>query len=144
MRISPAAAALLLCCAAAAGPLHTELQAAPQEQTGDSLNRIKQGLDRPAVSLKPSGELQLRPTFKSEVTKHPFVPTLEEHLHKTFELTDFQRKYAEYAARCCGVDLAALVRQIDGALDERRTRNIRAQIARELAELERARAAQIR
>jgi hypothetical protein len=123
------------------------LQAAPQEQSGASgasLDRIKELLDKPPASLKPSGELRLRPTFRSGVIKNPFVPTLEEHLHKTFELTDFQRKYAEYASRYGGFDLGLLFKHVEKALDERRIRNIRTQIRRELAELEAARAAQNR
>jgi hypothetical protein len=132
----------LLCCGTAAvspSPVH----AAPQEQSGESgtsLSRIKKGLERPAAPLKPSGELRLRPTFRSEVVKNPFVPTLEEHLHKTFDLTDFQRKYADYAANR-GFDLGFVFRAIDKALEERRTSNIRTQIRRELAELEAARKA---
>ena len=137
--------ALLCCGTAAVSP--GALQAAPQEQPGESgtsLSRIKKGLDRPPAPLKPSGELQLRPTFRSEVIKHPFVPTLEEHLHKTFDLTDFQRKYADYAAGAGGFDLGFIFRKIDQALEERRISNIRTQIRRELAELEAARAAKIR
>ena len=91
----------LLCCGTAAMSPRA-LQAAPQEQPGESgtsLSRIKKGLDRPPAPLKPSGELQLRPTFRSEVIKHPFVPTLEEHLHKTFDLTDFQRQIRRLCRR---------------------------------------------
>ena len=120
------------------------VHAAPQDQSNDpgtSLSRIRKGLDRPATSLKPSGDLQLRPTFRSEVVKHPFVPTLEEHLHKTFDLTDFQRKYADYAAGAGGFDLGFIFRRIDKALEERRISNVRTQIRRELAELEAARKA---
>ena len=138
-----AAIFVLLCCGmAAVSPCAVE--AAPQEQsgeTGTSLDRIKQKLDRAPAPLKPSGELRLRPTFRSEVVKNPFVPTLEEHLHKTFDLTDFQRKYAAYAAGAGGIDLGFIFRKIEKALDERRISNIRTQIRRELADLEAARAA---
>ena len=124
-----------------------DVQAAPQDQSdgsGTSLSRIKQRLEKPPAPLKPSGELRLPPTFRSEVVKHPFVPTLEEHLRKTFELTDFQRKYAEYASRYGGFDLGLIFKPIEQALDERRIRNIRTEIRRELAELEAARKAQNR
>lgn len=137
----------MLCFGLAAVCPHAVLQAAPQEQSGDagsSVDRIKQLLDKPPAPLKPSGELRLRPTFRSEVVKNPFVPTLEEHLHKTFELTDFQRKYAEYASRYGGFDLGLLFKPIEKALEERRIRNIRTQIRRELADLEAARKAENR
>ena len=123
------------------------LQASPQDQSADSpssLSRIKQRLEKPPAPLKPSGELRLRPTFRSEVIKHPFVPTLEEHLRKTFELTDFQRKYAEYMSRYGGFDFGVILKPIEQALEERRIRNIRTQIRQELAELEAARKAQNR
>ena len=137
----PAVVSALLCCALA-GVYPARLQAAPQEQGATtSLGRIKQLLDKPAAPLKPSGKLELRPTFRSGVEKHPFVPTLEEHLHNTFELTDFQRKYADYAANR-GFDLGIIFRAIDKALDERRTRTVREQIRRELLDLEAARRTQ--
>ena len=124
-------------------PLH--LHAAPQEPSGDagaSLSRIRKGLSRPsATRLQPSEPVQLRPTFRSETLAHPFVPTLEEDLRKTFALTDFQRRYAEYAAHAGGIDLGVLLRPIEKAMDERRLRKIHEQIARELAELRAAKSA---
>ena len=61
---------------------------------------------------------------------------IREHLRKTFELTDFQRQYAEYAGRCCGLDVGLLFKPIAKALEERRLRKVREQIARELRALE--------
>ena len=145
-RIRSAAISALLCGALAGVYPAAPLQAAPQDQSADasSLARLKQRLDKPAAPLNPSGKLELRPTFRSSVEKNPFVPTLEEHLRKTFELTDFQRKYAAYTAANGGFDLSLLFRPIDKALEERRIRNIRAQIRRELADIDAARAAQNR
>lgn len=138
----------LLCCAAVAAGSQAVLYAGPQEPAGataPSLTRIKQRLNAPAAApLAPKELVRLRPTFRTRVTERPWVPTLEEHLRDTFALTDFQRQYAAYAARCCGVDLGALFRAADKALDERQERKARAQVARELAEVKAARAAQIR
>jgi hypothetical protein len=124
------------------------LQAAPQESAAaapTSLSRIKSRLDQPAAKpLKPSEPVQLRPTFRTRTTGRPFVPTLEEHLHDTFELTDFQRSYAKYAARCCGIDIGALFNTIEKALDERRERKIHDEVARELAFVEAAAAKPVR
>jgi hypothetical protein len=129
----------LLCCAASGFGSPAALRAAPQEPAAgapSSLSRIKQRLTKPsAAPLAPKEPVRLRPTFRARVTERPWVPTLEEHLRDTFELTDFQRQYAAYAARCCGLDLGALVRAADKALDERRERKARAQVARELAEV---------
>jgi hypothetical protein len=121
----------------------TSLYAAPQEPTGadSSLTRIKHRLDTPsAPRLAPKGPVQLRPTFRSRTTERPWVPTLQEHLRDTFELTDFQRQYAKYASQCCGINLGAVVGAIDRALDERRERKVREQVASELAFVEAARA----
>jgi hypothetical protein len=136
---------VLLCFAVLAGQPRVTLYASPQDPSGvpsTSVDRIKERLNNsPARPLTPAVPEQLRPTFKSTTERHPFVLTLDEDLHKTFALTDFQRRYAEYSARCCGVDLGAVVKQIDKAFDERRVRKTREQIARELADLEAARAA---
>ena len=111
----------------------------PADPAAPSLTRFKQRLDRPtARPLKPSQPIQLRPTFRSRATDRPWVPTLEEHLYKTFELTDFQRQYAKYAASCCGIDLGAVFGGIERALAERRQRKVSAEVARELAEVEAA------
>ena len=140
-----AAVSALLCCALAVICLSTDLHAAPQEPSGDagaSLSRIRKGLNRPTdTRLQPSEPVQLRPTFRSETLAHPFVPTLEEDLRKTFALTDFQRQYAEYLARAGGIDLGVLLRPIEKAMDEHRLRKIHEQIARELAELRAAKSA---
>lgn len=132
------------CCAALATvPLH----ASPQDSTSvdgiqesTSVDRIKDRLQKPpAPPLRPVVREQLRPVFRTRIERRPFVPTLEEDLRKTFALTDFQRQYAEYASRCCGIDLGMVFKRIDEALDERRLRKARQQVALELAELERAR-----
>lgn len=138
----------MLCCAAIAAGSQAALHASPQEPAGgtvSSLTRIKQRLNTPAAPpLAPKNPVRLRPTFRTRISERPWVPTLEDHLRDTFALTDFQRQYADYAARCCGVDLGALFRAADKAIDERQARKARAQVARELAELEAARAAQVR
>ena len=137
-----AALQTVFCCAAAGVFAPADLIAAPQEQPGaaaTSVTRIKQRLERPVSrSFTPAVPVQLRPTFRSRTDQRAFVPTLEEDLHKTFALTDFQRQYAEYASRS-GLDLGFIFRRIDKALEERQIRKTREQIARELAELQAAR-----
>ena len=73
--------------------------------------------------------------------RHPFVLTLDQDLRKTFELTEFQKQSAEWSGRCCGLKIGALLKSLDRALDERKVRKTREQIARELAELAAAKAA---
>lgn len=128
--------------------LQPGILASPQDPEGvsaPSLSRLKQRLGKPAGrALEPSEPVQLRPVFKTRVTDRPFVPTLEEHLRETFELTDFQRKYADYAAMCCGLDLGALFGRIERALDERKARKVHEEVARELAFVEAAQSKQIR
>lgn len=118
------------------------IAAAPQEPAGSlpvSLERIREDLTKPPPPrLKPAGPLQLPPIFKSRVEQQTWVPTLQQHLHKTFDLTPMQRQSADWAARCCGYNLGALVKGAEDLLRARKIRKTREQIRRELAELEAA------
>ena len=118
------------------------LRAAPQDPAVPStaLDRVKGRLDTPIVrSLTPSVPVQLRPVFKSSVEKHPYVVTLDQALHKQFDLNALQRQSADWSSRCCGIDLAGVYKAIKKANDDRLTSKTRAQIARELADLRAAR-----
>ena len=79
------------------------------------------------------------PTFRSRVDQRVFVLTLEEALHKEFDLNDLQRQSAEWASKCCGYNIGQLVQMIDDAMKQRKIRKTQEQIWRELAELEAAR-----
>jgi hypothetical protein len=120
----------------------TTLGAAPQQPTDPppvSLDRIKDRLERaPALQIKTDVPLQL-PTFKSRVDQHVFVLTLEQALHRDFDLNIIQRQSADWASKCCGVDLGQIVKIIDKAVEDRKIRKTREQIERELAEIEAAR-----
>lgn len=135
------------CAAALVLGLSTTVLGAPQDPTGIPLTSLEQIRDRlqkpPEPRLMPSEPAQLWPTFKSEVERHPWVPTLEQELHKQFDLNAFQRQSAEWRSKCCGINLGQVYNAIGKALDERRVTTIRAQIRRELAELEASRAAAI-
>ena len=119
--------------------LSVSVSAAPRQQgtaPAPSLDRIKGELAKaPPRRFEPETPQQLRVTFKARVDQRVFVPTLEEHLHKEFDLTPLQRQSADWAARCCGFDLGQLVEWTQTAMRERKIRKTREQIARELAEL---------
>jgi len=141
LRSTPSA---LLCLAALVAGLAAPLDAAAQDAAAAppvSLERIKDKLAKePARDFKPDAPVLLRPpTFKSRVDQRVFVLTLEEALHKEFDLNELQRQSAEWAAKCCGYDIGQLITKIDDALRERKIRKTRQQIWRELAELEAAR-----
>lgn len=113
---------------------------APAGGSPVSLDRIREEL---ATAVSPrirNVPVRFPVVFRSKVDQRVFVPTLQEHLHKEFDLTPMQRQSAEWAARCCGIKLGALVTHVEDALRERKIRKTREQIARELAELEAARA----
>jgi hypothetical protein len=118
------------------------LEAAPQQPNDAppvALDRIRDGLDRaPALQLKTDVPLQV-PTFRSRVDQRVFVLTLEEALHRDFDLNIIQRQSADWASKCCGFDLGQIVRIVDKAMEDRQIRKTREQIYRELAELEAAR-----
>ena len=67
--------------------------------------------------------------------------TFEEQLHKDLELTPLQRQSADWASRCCGLDLGVLFKPIDEAMKRRKERKIRERIAEELEQVKAAAAA---
>lgn len=83
--------------------------------------------------------LELPPLFKSRVNQRMFVLTLEEVLHKEFDLNVLQRQSADWAGKCCGYNLGSLLKGVNDARRDRKARKTREQIARELAELTAAR-----
>jgi len=75
-------------------------------------------------------------TFKTSVNQRVYVLSLEEQLRKDFTLTALQRQSADWASKCCGLNLNQLFNSAERALHRRKVRKIREQIARELAQLE--------
>jgi hypothetical protein len=137
----PATACAVFCLLTLVAHPSATLVAAPQEPASAppvSLERVREELER-----NPTGRLRLDaplprplPTFRSRVDQRVFVPTLEEHLHKEFDLNVLQRQSAEWASKCCGYDLGQVMKIVDKAMRDRKIRKTREQIARELAELD--------
>ena len=132
--------------------LSTALGAAPQEPTKDlpvSLDRIREELaNTPPTRLKVDIPVQApAPRFRTGVVQRVYVLTLEEWLDKEFKMTALQRQSADWAATCCGgyvlgpVRLDPMFKSLGKAMQRRRVRKIREQIARELAGIEAARKA---
>ena len=114
-----------------------------------SVGRIREELAKPSES-RLDLEMKLPvATFRVRVEQRRLVPTFEEWLEKELKLTGLQRQSADWAAQCCGgyrfaggsypVSLDPLFKSLANALERRKVRKIREQIARELAELEAAR-----
>jgi hypothetical protein len=112
-----------------------QAQAAPQDPStvsATAIERIKTRLSSPpGPSLAPSEPVPFMPIFRSRVDQRVFVPTLEEDLHKTFDLNAYQRQSAAWASRCCGLNLGAAFNRVDKALADRRARKIREDVARQ-------------
>ena len=106
-----------------------------------SLERIRTAVEKPEVSLLRVDVPVPVPVarFETSVEVRSFMLSFEEQLHKDLEPTPLLRQSREWASRCCGLDLNVLFKAIDRALQERKQRQIREQIARELQELEAAR-----
>jgi hypothetical protein len=125
--------------------LSAVLGAAPQEPGSDlpvSLRRIQEELKKPDTRLTTELPVQVPvATFKARVDQRVYVLSLEKWLEKEFKLNTLQRQSAEWAARCCGIGLDPLLKGVERALQRRRVRKTREQIARELAEIEAARRA---
>jgi hypothetical protein len=118
--------------------------AAPQQQaqdSADSVQHVRTQLDKPPVpTLKNAPPPRPLPTFRTSVDGRVWVLTLEEQLHKQFDLGPLQRQSADWSARCCGINLIQVAKGINKAFQQAEERRVRAQIARELAEIEAARA----
>ena len=119
------------------------LEAAPQQPTAVlavSVERIGEQLKKTRAPSVFDMPLE-RPvaTFRTSVEGRTFVLTFEEQLRKDFTLTALQRQSAEWASKCCGINLNQLFQSAERALHRRKVRRIREQIARELAQLEAAR-----
>jgi len=133
---------LLLVLAVCALGLDAALKAAPQQPDQApalSIERLREELEKPPPPrLQPKSPVPLRPTFRSRVEGRPWVPTLEEHLHKEFDLNLLQRQSAEWRSRCCGFNIGLIFEHIEKVRREREIRHIRAQIAHEIAVIEAA------
>ena len=140
----PRSAALTAFCAlASAASFAGSLRAAPQAQGKDlpvSLDRIRQDLAKapPAVKFDMLVKVPVA-TFKSRVDQRVYVLTLKEWLDQEFKLTPLQRQSAEWAANCCGIGLGPVFDTLEQALQRRKLRKIREQVANELAAVEAAR-----
>jgi hypothetical protein len=137
---------LVVCLSATLGATSQE----PAKDLPVSLDRIRQGLAKTPTGFKFDMPMPVPvATFKTRVDQRVYVLSLDEWLEKEFKLTALQRQSADWAAKCCGgyvlgsrsfgVRLDPLVARLDKALERRRVRKIREQIARELAQVEAAR-----
>jgi hypothetical protein len=116
-------------------------EAAPQPPGQDlpvSLDRIRDGVTRTSSTrLKVDMPVEVPvAVFKTHTEQQVYVLSLDEWLDKEFTLTALQRQSAEWAGKCCGIGLGSLFNSVEDALQRRRVRKIREQIARELAEIE--------
>ena len=104
-----------------------------------SLDRIREGVARtPALKLDQN---QPVPTFRTRTEGRMLMLPFDEYLRKALELTPLQRQSADWASRCCGIDLGQLFKGVEQAWDRRKARQLRERISRELADLEASRAA---
>lgn len=125
-----------LCPAPAAAP-----QQPPAVDLPVSLEHIREGLEKTEEGLLAFPPPAPPPRFRTTVEEKRFMLSFEEQLHKDLEPTLLQKQSREWASKCCGMDVGALFKGIDRALQQRRERKLREQIARELDELKAAAAA---
>lgn len=118
------------------------LAAAPQQPASDelpvSLERIREAIekpDQPALIIPPLLSLT---RFKTTVEERTYMLPFKEQFDKDLEPTLLQAQSRDWASRCCGLDVGALFKSIDRAMQRRKERKIREQIARELEELKAA------
>ena len=138
MAIGTLALAVLV---AGQSPAPATAQPPPGADLPVSLERIRAAVDKPEVRvLVINVPLQLEvPRFETSVEVRSYMLSFEEQLRKDLEPTPLLRQSRDWASRCCGIDLNLLLKPIERALQERKRRKIREQIARELEELKTAR-----
>jgi hypothetical protein len=121
------------------GILCSEYAAAqvPNGSSSASVARVKEALTTtPARSLKLDARMPVpAATFRVNVEQHAFVVPILESLRKEFELTPLQRQSADWASKCCGLNLLSLMDRLDRTLQDFRERRARERVARELAEV---------
>ena len=122
-------------------PAPATAQPPPGADLPVSLERIRAAVDEPDVhALVINLPLQLEvPRFETSVEVRSYMLSFDEQLRKDLEPTPLLRQSRDWASRCCGIDLNLLLEPIERALQERKRRKIREQIARELEELKTAR-----
>jgi hypothetical protein len=142
--------ALVLALSASLGAAAQDPVPEPVTDLPVSLDRIREELaNTPPARLKLDMPLDVPiATFRTRVEQRVFVLPFKEWLKEEFELNEFQRQSAEWAANSGGIIVASgatgirldpLFDRLEKALERRRIRKIREQIARELEELEAAR-----
>jgi hypothetical protein len=144
IRLQPAVLAALCLFVSLAGSPAAEAQVVPpsQEQAAEppvSLDRIREGVARtPALKLE---QKQPTPTFRTTTEGRRLMLPFHEYLRKELELTPLQRQSADWASRCCGIDLGQVFKGVGKAWGRRKARHLRERIGQELADLETLRAA---
>lgn len=116
-------------------------QPPPSGELPVSFERIRAGVEKPEGHALDAGVPLPLPAVRFDVTVEgrTYMLSFEEQLHKDLEPTLLQRQSRDWASKCCGLDLNMLFEPIDRALQRRKERRIRQQIARELEELEASR-----
>ena len=103
-----------------------------------SLERIREGVEKPAEHAITLPPLMPLTRFRTGVEERTYMLPFKEQLDKDLEPTLIQAQSRDWASRCCGLDLGLLFKPIEQAMQRRKERRIREQIARELEELEKA------
>lgn len=112
------AAAFALSLTAILGPLAAPAAAAPQTpepSPSASLARVKNAIDKtPSRSLRFDVKVAMPvATFKTTTERDYMVPFVAQ-LRKEFELTPLQKQSAEWASKCCGLNLLSLSKGLKG------------------------------
>ena len=134
----PASAVLLGLIATLSPALALAQQPPPDGDLPVSLERIRAGVEKPAERALTLPPLVPLTRFKTGVEERTYMLPFKEQLDKDLEPTLLQAQSRDWASRCCGLDLGVLFNSIDRALQRRKERKIREQIARELDELKAA------
>jgi hypothetical protein len=116
---------------------------AAQQQPADgdlpvSLERIREGVEMPAEPALIIPPLVPLTRFRTSVEERRYMLPFKEQLDKDLEPTLIQAQSRDWASRCCGLDVGLLFKPIEQAMQRRKERKIREQIARELEELKAA------
>ena len=133
------ASAVLLSLIATLPPVVTFAQQQPPDRDLPvSLERIREGVEKPAEHALILPPLVPLTRFRTSVEERTYMLPFKEQLDKDLEPTLIQAQSRDWASRCCGLDVGVLFKPIEQAMQRRKERKIREQIARELEELKAA------
>src|SRR5215204_2093796 len=119
-RTRPPASAVLLGLIATLSPAVAVAQQQPRGDLPVSLERIREGVEKPAEHALTLPPLVPLTRFRTGVEERTYMLPFKEQLDKDLEPTPIQAQSRDWTSRCCGLDLGVLFKSIDQGMQRRK------------------------